>query len=99
MVLAEISWEGKANIYFIDTHRAKVNSESYTQLLVDNLLLNCRRLYPRNNNMFQQDGAPSHTSRVTQANLEEATPEFTNRINVLHKVLTATQWIMRHETL
>ena len=26
--------------------------------------------------MFQRDGAPSHTSRVTQAHLEEATPEF-----------------------
>ena len=26
--------------------------------------------------MFQQDGAPSHTSRVTQAHLEEATSEF-----------------------
>ena len=26
--------------------------------------------------MFKQDGAHSHTSRVTQAHLEEATPEF-----------------------
>ena len=26
--------------------------------------------------MFQQDVAPSHTSRVTETHLEEATPEF-----------------------
>ena len=26
--------------------------------------------------MFQQDSAPSHTSRVTEAHLKEATPEF-----------------------
>ena len=26
--------------------------------------------------MFQQDGAPCHTSRVNQVHLEKATPEF-----------------------
>ena len=38
------------------------------------LLPDCSRLYPRNNFVFQQDRAPSHTSRVTQGHL--ATPEF-----------------------
>ena len=76
MVSAGVSWEGKTNIHFIDTDRAKVNSENYIQLLDDNLLPDCRRLYPRNNYVFRQDGAPSHTSMVTQAHLEEATPEF-----------------------
>ena len=34
-----------------------------------------RRLYSRNNHLFQQDRAPSHTSRVIQDHLLEATPE------------------------
>ena len=37
------------------------------------------RLSSRNNYVFQQDRAPSHTSRVTQAHLEEATTEFTKK--------------------
>ena len=38
------------------------------------------RLYSRNNEWYvcQQDRT-SHTSRVTQAHLEEATPEFTKK--------------------
>lgn len=76
MVSAGVSWKGKTNIHFIDTDRVKVNSENYMKLLDDNLLPDCRRLYPGNDYVFQQDGAPSHTSRVTQAYLEDATPEF-----------------------
>ena len=60
----------------MDTDRARVNSENYIQLLDDNLLPDCRRLNPRNNHLFHQNGAPSHTNRVTQAHLEEATQEF-----------------------
>ena len=76
MVLAGVSWEGKTNIHFIDTPRSKFNSKSYIQLLDDNLLLNCRRLYLRNNYVFHQGGAPPQTSRVTQAHLEEVSPDF-----------------------
>ena len=76
MVFAGITWEGKTNIHFIDLRRAKVYSERYIQLLDDNFLPNCNRFYPRNNDVFQQDGAPSHISRVIQAHLEKATPEF-----------------------
>ena len=39
-------------------------------------LPDCRRINPRNNYVFEQDRAPSHTSMVTKAHLEEATPEF-----------------------
>jgi hypothetical protein len=35
----------------------------------------CRRLYPGNDYILQQDGATSH-SRVTQEHLREETPEF-----------------------
>jgi len=76
MVSAGVSWNGKTNIHFIDTNKVKVNSESYMQLLGDGLLPDCRRLYPNNDYIFQQDGATSHTSRVTQEYLEANTPEF-----------------------
>ena len=63
-------------IHFIDTSKTKVNSECYIKLLDDNLLPDCRTLYPDNNFIFQQDGAPSHTSRITQEHLDANTPEF-----------------------
>lgn len=76
MVSAGVSWAGKTKIHFIDTEKTKVNSECYIKLLRENLLPDCRRLYPGDNYIFQQDGAPSHTSKVSQEYLEEATPEF-----------------------
>ena len=65
MVSAGVSWNGKTDIHFIDTNKTKVNSESYIKLPDDGLLPDCRRLYPENDFIFQQDGAPSHTI-VTQ---------------------------------
>ena len=38
MVSVGVSWEGKTNIHFIDTDRAKVNSQNYIQLLDDSFL-------------------------------------------------------------
>jgi len=76
MVSAGISWEGKTQIHFINTKTAKVNSESYINLLNNGLLPDCRRLYPDEDYIFQQDGAPSHTSRLTQNHLEQNTPNF-----------------------
>ena len=76
MVSAGVSWNGRTNIHFIDTNKVKVNSESYIQLLEEGLLPDCRRLYPNEDFIFQQDGAPSHTSRVTQAYLDQNTPEY-----------------------
>ena len=33
-------------------------------------------MYPQNNFIYQQDGAPSHTSKASQQFLKNATPEF-----------------------
>ncbi len=63
-------------IFNIDTSKTKVNSISYMNLLDEGLLPDCRRLYPNTINIFQQDGAPSHTSNATQIHLEEVVPEF-----------------------
>ena len=67
---------GKTRIHFIDTSKTKVNSECYIKLLDDNLLPDCRTLYPDNDFIFQQDGAPSHTGRITQEHPDANTPEF-----------------------
>ena len=76
MVSAGVSWKGETRIHFIDTERTKVNSESYTNLLEIGLLPDCRRLYPNGDWVFQQDGAPAHTSKTTQEYLDGATPDF-----------------------
>ena len=76
MVSAGVSWNGKTDIHVIDTNKTKVNSESYIKLLDDGLLPDCRRLYPENDFIFQQDGAPSHTSNATQTHLEQVVPHF-----------------------
>ena len=76
-----------------------VNSENYIQLLDDNLLPVCKRLYPRNNYVFHQNGASSHTSRVTQAHLEEASQDSSRRMNALHKVQNVIYNQMDDETL
>ena len=99
MVSAGVSWEGKTKHYSIDTDRPKVNSENNIQLLNDNLLPGCRRLYPRNNYVFHQTWASSHTSRVTQAHLEEATQDSSRRMNGLHKVQNVTKLMTEYGTL
>ena len=76
MVSAGVLWNGKTKLHFIDTKKVKVNSESYQQLLEKGLLHDCRRLYPDGNFVFQQDGATSHTSRTTQAYLDQSVEEF-----------------------
>ena len=52
-----------------------MNSESYKNLLEIGLLPDCRRLYPNGDWVFQQDGAPAHTSKTTQEYLDGATPD------------------------
>ena len=76
MVSAGVSMRGKTRIHFTDTSKTKVNSECYIKLLDDNLLPDCHTLYPDKDFIFQQDGAPSHTRRITQAHLEANMPEF-----------------------
>ena len=76
MVSAGVYTRGKTRIHFIDMSKTKVNSEYYMKLLDDNLLPDCRTLDPDNDFVFQQDGAWSRTSRITQEHLDANTPEF-----------------------
>jgi transposase len=80
MVSAGVSWSGKTSIHFIDTEPVKVNSLRYIELLDDGLLPDSRRLYPRGDFVFQQDGAPSHTSNASQAFLRANTPDYIDKL-------------------
>ena len=66
IVSAGVSWNGKTRIHFIDTTKTKVNSANYIKLLDKKLLPDCRKLYPNGNFILQQDGATSHSSKLTQ---------------------------------
>ena len=68
--------KGKRFIYFIDATTTKVNSECYLNPLENGLWPDWRKLYPYDDYVFQQGGATSHTSRLTQNYLEEFTPPF-----------------------
>ena len=76
MVSAGVSMRGKTRIHFIDMSKTNVKSECYIKLLDDNLLSDCRTLYTDNDFTFQQDGAPSHTSRITREHLDANMPKF-----------------------
>ena len=71
MVSAGVSWNGKTQIHFLDTSRVKVNADRYIELLRDRLLPDINNIYPNNDFILQQDGATSHTSRLTQQFLED----------------------------
>lgn len=77
MVIAGVSWKGKTDIFFIDS---TVNTEKYIQILQNQLLPQCRRLYSANDYIFQQDGASAHTSRETQRFLGQETPNFIDKL-------------------
>jgi hypothetical protein len=55
----------------------------------------CRRLYPGNDYILQQDGATSHTSRVTQEHLREETTEFIKKYEWSLSPPILIQWTMQ----
>ena len=65
MVWAGICWEGKTTLQFVKPG-AKINSTYYCEEIITKFLnKDAKRLYPNGDYLFQQDGATSHTSRVT----------------------------------
>ena len=98
MVSAGVSWKGKTRIHFIDTERTKVNNESYKNLLEIGLLPDCRRLYPNGDWVFQQDGAPTHTSKTTQEYLDGLRLTLFEKMSGLRRAQIATRWTMQSGT-
>ena len=74
MVSAGVCYGGKGNLHFI-TEKAKINADYYTNNLLPKLIEDCNNLAP-NDFIFQQDGAPAHTSRLAQDWLEQHSPDF-----------------------
>ena len=64
MVSAGVCVGGKGRLHFVD-EKAKVNAAYYLDKLLPKLVEDCEQLLP-NGFVFQQDGAPAHTARVTQ---------------------------------
>lgn len=76
MVWGAVCSKGPLKLKFVDPG-TKVNTEYYkNDILSEVLLPEASRLFPTGNWCFQQDGAPSHTSRATQAWLKAHTPAF-----------------------
>ena len=73
------AWEERQGFVLLIRPKTKVNSECYIKLLDGNLLPDCCTLYPDNDFIFQQDEAPSHTSRITQEHLDANTPKFNGK--------------------
>ena len=78
MVSAGVCWEGKTRLHIINMNE-KINSNSYINLLKNSLIPDCKLLYPENDFIFMQDGASSHTSRVTQDFLKNNVPSFIDK--------------------
>ena len=74
MVSAGVCFGGKGRLHFID-EKAKVNAQYYLRRLLPQLIEDCNQLMPVGF-IFQQDGAPAHTARVTQEWLHANCPEI-----------------------
>ena len=74
MVSAGVCYGGKGRQHFVG-EKAKINADYYTNNLLPQLIENCNNL-AQNNFIFQQDGAPAHTSRLAQDWLQLHCPDF-----------------------
>jgi inhibitor of nuclear factor kappa-B kinase subunit alpha len=76
MVWGGVSHNGKLPLIFIDKG-VKINKEVYRKEILDgHLKVEAPRLYPRGDWIFQQDSAPAHKAKVTQAWCSANCPDF-----------------------
>ena len=74
-MVSVLEWK-KNGIVFNDPQKTKVDQNCYIDLLKTSLQPECRRHYPSNDFVFQQDSVPSHRAKVTQQFLRQNTPDF-----------------------
>lgn len=74
MVSAAFSWYGVTKPIFVNRQGLKVNAKRYHQHLKTELFPAIRKVYPRNDWIYMQDGATSHTANLVQNFLEETIP-------------------------
>ena len=71
MVSAALTWHGVTRPFFVNCKGIKVNGHNYVQHLKKQLFPAIKNVYPRNDWIFVQDGAPAHRSNVCQTFLNE----------------------------
>ena len=78
MVSAVFSWYGVTKPIFVCNRKGlKVNAQRYHQHLKVELFPAIRKVYQRNDWIYMQDGATSHTSNLVQNFLEKTIPDAT----------------------
>ena len=75
MVWGAISKSWKCPLIFVK-ERVKVNTDSYVNDILTPALASMKEKFKNKSFTFQQDGAPSHTSKKTQKWCEEHFPSF-----------------------
>ena len=81
MVWTGVSGIGRTPLVFVP-QRAKISSISYRELILEPVVKDINQsMFSGKAFLFQQDGAPSHTSKLTQAWLKENIPDFLPRRN------------------
>ena len=86
MVSAALTWYGVTKPFFVNRRGVKVNGQNYLQHLKKELFPAINRVYPRNDWIYVQDGAPSHRSNLVQNFLDE-TICFYVRIGLIQFIL------------
>ena len=74
MVSAGVCYGGKGKLHFVD-EKAKINADYYVTKLLPKLFEDCEQLLPAGF-IFQQDGAPAHSSHQAQDWIESHNPAF-----------------------
>jgi hypothetical protein len=74
MVSAGVSFAGKGRLHFVPD-KTKIDANYYVNNLLPSLVDDCENLMP-GDFIFQQDGAPAHTARLTQDWLAVNCPDF-----------------------
>src|SRR5271155_2706403 len=75
MVSVGVCFGGKRPLHFV-AEKPKINADYYITNLLPKLIEDCSNLSVNKEYIFQQDGAPAHTSRLSQYWLEQNTPDF-----------------------
>ena len=74
MVSAALTWYGVSKPIFVNRKGLKVNAARYHDHLKKELFPAIKKIYPREDWIYMQDGATSHTSKLVQNFLEETIP-------------------------
>jgi inhibitor of nuclear factor kappa-B kinase subunit alpha len=74
MVSAGVCYGGKGRLHFV-AEKAKINAAYYITNLLPKLIEDSENLAP-NEFIFQQDGAPAHTSHLAQDWIDQHSPDF-----------------------